>query len=46
VPDTILNSATQEHESDAGQWYVETYQLAVAEAMRAAGARVVDALAS
>lgn len=46
VPDTILTSATQEYESDAGKWYVETYQLAVAEAMRAAGARVVDALAS
>ena len=46
VPDTTLTNATREYESDAGQWYVETYQLAVAEAMRTAGTRVVDALSS
>jgi len=46
VPDSVLNSASDEMESESGQWYVQIYQLAVAEAMRSAGARVVDELAS
>jgi hypothetical protein len=45
VPDSVLVDATGELESEAGRWYVQTYQLAVAEAVRAAGLRVVDALA-
>ena len=45
VPDSILSGATAELESESGQWYVETYQLAVAEAMRSAGERVIDELA-
>jgi hypothetical protein len=45
VPDTLLTASTQEYESPSGVWYVQTYQLAVAEAMRAAGVRVVHALA-
>jgi len=46
VPDSVLTGATEEIESESGQWYVQIYQLAVAEAMRSAGARVVDELAS
>ncbi len=45
VPDSILDGSIREYRSESGRWYVETYQLAVAEAMRAAGARVADALA-
>ena len=45
VPDSVLTGATAELESESGRWYVETYQLAVAEAMRSAGARVIDELA-
>ncbi len=44
VPDSVLAGATRELESDAGAWYVTSYQLAIAEAVRAAGLRVVDAL--
>lgn len=44
VPDSVVRSATAELETEAGQWYVQNYQLAVAEAMRAAGRRVADAL--
>ena len=46
VPDSVLAGATQELESEAGRWYVQTYQLAVAEAVRAAGIRVVQELSS
>jgi hypothetical protein len=45
VPDTVIAEATRDLESEAGRWYVQTYQLAVAQAIRAAGDRVVDALA-
>jgi hypothetical protein len=41
VPDSVVRAATAEYSSDAGQWYVQTYSLAVAEAVRAAGQRVV-----
>jgi hypothetical protein len=44
VPDSVIAGSTRELESEAGRWYVQTYQLAVAEAMRSAGRRVVDAL--
>jgi hypothetical protein len=44
VPDSVVSASTRELESEAGRWYVQTYQLAVAEAMRSAGGRVVDAL--
>lgn len=46
VPDTIIRAATAEYRTEAGQWYVRTYSLAVAEAIRAAGQRVVAALRS
>ena len=46
VPDSVLSGSIEELESESGQWYVQIYQLAVAEAMRSAGARVVDELAS
>jgi hypothetical protein len=45
VPDSLLAAATEELASPAGQWYVEAYSLGVAAAMRAAGRRVVAALA-
>ena len=44
VSDELMFDSTLEYESEAGQWYVETYQLAVAEAMRAGGERVATAL--
>lgn len=44
VPDSVLVAAVQELESDDGQWYVRSWQLAVAEAIRAAGDRVLEAL--
>ena len=44
VSDELMFDSTLEYESEAGQWYVETYQLAVAEAMRAGGGRVATAL--
>ena len=39
-----MTNSTLEYESEAGQWYVETYQIAVAEAVRAAGSRVARML--
>lgn len=44
VPDSVLVAATEEYASEGGQWYVRTYSLAVASAMRAAGERTVAAL--
>jgi hypothetical protein len=44
VPEDVIRRATEEYRSESGRWYVETYTLAVAEAMRAAGQRVVAAL--
>jgi hypothetical protein len=44
VPDSVLVAATEEYASDAGQWYVRTYSLAVASAIRAAGERVAETL--
>ena len=46
VPDSVLQEATVEYATDAGQWYVQAYSLAVAEAMRTAGQRVVTELRS
>jgi hypothetical protein len=44
VPDSVVREATAEFESEAGRWYVLTWQLAVAEAVRSAGQRVVATL--
>ena len=44
VPDELIAGATAEYESEAGQWYVETYSLAVAEALRSAAARTAASL--
>lgn len=44
VPDDVVRSSTAELESEAGRWYVVTWQLAVAEAVRSAGRRVVATL--
>lgn len=46
VPDGVVRAAIAELESEAGRWYVLTWQLAVAEAVRSAGQRVVAALES
>ena len=44
VPDSVLGRAVSTWESEAGQWYVEAYSLAVAEAIRSAGERVARAV--
>jgi hypothetical protein len=44
VPDPLLERATREYATDAGQWYVQAYSLAVARAMRSAARRVVTTL--
>lgn len=44
VPADVLRGAIDEYGGEAGQWYVGAYTLAVAEAIRAAGRRVVVAL--
>lgn len=44
VPDDVIRGATEEYGTEAGRWYVETYSLAVARAIRAAGHRVAAAL--
>ncbi len=44
VPDGVVRAAIAELESEAGRWYVLTWQLAVAEAVRSAGQRVVSTL--
>ena len=44
ISDDLMRASTLEYESEAGQWYVETYQIAVAEAVRAAGVRVAETL--
>jgi hypothetical protein len=44
VPDSVLRTATAEYSTDPGQWYVQTYSLAVAEAVRAAGKQVAAEL--
>lgn len=46
VPLDTLRAALAEYESEAGQWYAETYSLAVAEAIRAAGLRAAAHLGS
>jgi hypothetical protein len=45
VPDDVVRAAITELDSEAGRWYVLTWQLAVAEAVRSAGRRVVASLA-
>ena len=45
VPDSVLRGAAAAWESEAGQWYVEAYALAVAEAIRSAGAQVAEMVA-
>jgi len=44
VSDEVMRASAVEYESEAGQWFVETYQIAVAEAVRAAGDRVAETL--
>jgi len=44
VPDEVLRRATEEYESEDGQWFVETYSLAVARALRAGAERAAAAL--
>ena len=44
ISDELMLGSTLEYESEAGQWYVETYQIAVAEAVRAAGLRAAETL--
>lgn len=44
VPDELVRGATAEWRSESGQWYASTYGLAVAEAIRAAGERVIERL--
>ena len=44
VPDDVIERATAEARTDAGRWFVETYSLGVAEALRAAGSRVAQQL--
>lgn len=44
VPDGVIRAALSEYRTEEGQWYVQTYSLAVAEAIRAAGGRAVGNL--
>ena len=44
ISDELMLASTVEYESESGQWFVEAYQLAVAEALRAAGLRVAETL--
>ena len=44
VPDELIERAIADYQTESGQWFVATYSLAVAEAIRAAGYRVVDEL--
>lgn len=44
IPGDLVRAAMEEYRSEAGRWYVETYSLGVAEAIRAAGHRVVAEL--
>lgn len=46
VPDATLEAAVAEYESEAGQWFVEAYALALASAIREASRRVVSAVGS
>lgn len=46
APDQLLRRATAEYQSESGRWLVDTYAFAVASAIRAAGARAADELAS
>ena len=44
APDQLIRRATAESQSESGRWFTETYALAVASAVRAAGERVADRL--
>jgi hypothetical protein len=44
VPDDLIRGAAAEWRSPSGEWYASTYGLAVAEAIRTAGERVVASL--
>jgi hypothetical protein len=46
APDQLIRRATAEYESESGQWFVETYALAVAGAIRAAGERAARELSA
>ena len=45
VPDEVLAKVVDEYESEAGQWFVETYTFAIAEAVWLAGQRAARTLA-
>jgi hypothetical protein len=44
APDQLLRRAAAEQRSESGRWFTETYALAVANAIRAAGERVSERL--
>jgi len=44
APDQLIRRATAEYASESGRWFAETYALAVARAIRAAGERAAAAL--
>lgn len=44
VPTDLLERATAEYATADGQWFVQSYALAVAQAVRSAGRRTVEAL--
>ncbi len=44
APDQLIRRATAEYASEEGQWFVNSYTLAVAEAVRSAGLRAAEQL--
>lgn len=44
ITDDLMRASATEYESEPGRWFVETYQVAVAEAVRAAGQRTAAEL--
>jgi len=44
APDQLIRRATTERQSESGQWFTQTYALAVASAIRAAGQRAAERL--
>lgn len=44
APDQLIRRATAEYASEEGQWFVDSYTLAVAQAVRSAGLRAAEQL--
>ncbi len=44
APDQLIRRSTAEYSSEEGQWFVDSYTLAVAEAVRSAGLRAAEQL--